>query len=97
MGEGERKRLRAAGAGAAPQRQGRAGRAGDSLLVRVKAAPVGGEANEAARRLLASVLGVAASRVELVRGVRSREKEFRVLGLLPEEVPGRLQGPGSPL
>jgi hypothetical protein len=29
--------------------------------------------------------------------VRSREKEFRVLGLLPEEVAGRLQGPGSPL
>jgi uncharacterized protein YggU (UPF0235/DUF167 family) len=70
---------------------------GDSLLVRVKATRVGGEANEAARRLLASVLGVAASRVELVRGVRSREKEFRVLGLLPEEVAGRLQGPGSPL
>ncbi len=63
---------------------------GDAVVVRVQAPPAGGQANEAARRLLASVLGVPASQVELVRGATSREKEFRVC-LGPEEVVRRLQ------
>lgn len=42
-----------------------------------------GEANAAARELLADVLGVAKSRVELHSGAKSRRKVFRVEGLDP--------------
>jgi uncharacterized protein (TIGR00251 family) len=66
---------------------------GDAVLVRVRAAPVGGEANDAVRRLLASALDVPISWVELVRGTRSRGKEFQIRGLRPEDVAARLQVP----
>jgi len=46
--------------------------------VRVTAAPEGGEANRAVIALLAGALGVAPSRVELVRGAASRDKLFRI-------------------
>ena len=41
------------------------------LLAKVRAKPQDGEANEAVARLLASALGVAPSRVELLRGASS--------------------------
>ncbi len=46
--------------------------------VRVTAAPEGGAANRAVIALLADALGVAPSRLELVRGATSRDKLFRV-------------------
>jgi uncharacterized protein (TIGR00251 family) len=46
--------------------------------VRVTAAPQGGAANRAVVALLAEALGVAPSRIELVRGAASRDKLFRV-------------------
>jgi uncharacterized protein YggU (UPF0235/DUF167 family) len=46
--------------------------------VRVTAAPEGGEANRAVIALLAEALGVAPSRIALVRGAASRDKLFRV-------------------
>ena len=49
-----------------------------SLRVRVTAVPEGGEANRAVVALLAEALGVAPSRIELVRGAASRDKLFRV-------------------
>ena len=48
----------------------RAGR----LLVRTTAAPVDGSANDAVRKLLARHFGVPASAIELVGGLRSRDK-----------------------
>ncbi len=75
----------------ASRREGIAGVRGDSLVVAVHAPPEGGRANEAARRLLASVLGVPPCAVELVRGQASRQKEFRIRGPDPEEVQARLQ------
>jgi uncharacterized protein (TIGR00251 family) len=48
--------------------------------VRVTAAPEGGEANRAVIELLAEALGVAPSRIELVRGAASRDKLFRIRG-----------------
>jgi uncharacterized protein (TIGR00251 family) len=57
------------------------GRHGDALRIRVPEPPVDGRATEAARRVLAEVLGVAASRVALVSGERSRAKRYRVAGL----------------
>lgn len=61
------------------------------IVVRVQAPPAGGRANEAARRLLASALRVSPSQVQLLRGAASREKEFKVWQLQPEEIVRRLQ------
>jgi len=51
---------------------------GDRLKLRVRAKPVEGEANEAVRRFLAKVAGVAKSQVEFLRGETSREKDIRI-------------------
>jgi uncharacterized protein (TIGR00251 family) len=51
------------------------------LLARVSAPPIDGRANEALCRLIASRIGVAASRVTMVHGQRSRDKLVRVEGL----------------
>lgn len=48
------------------------------VLMKVRAKPQDGAANDAVIRLLAQALGIAASRVELVRGATSREKVLRV-------------------
>lgn len=51
------------------------------LFARVRAPPVDGRANRAVCRLIAREAGVAASRVTIVRGERSREKLLRVSGV----------------
>jgi uncharacterized protein (TIGR00251 family) len=51
------------------------------LRARVTAPPVDGRANDALCRLIAGHLGVARSRVTIVRGVHSREKLVRVEGI----------------
>ena len=48
------------------------------LIVRVTAAPVEGKANDAVRKLLAKRLGIAPSRVAVVRGASSRDKLVEV-------------------
>jgi uncharacterized protein len=64
------------------------------VVVRLRAVPEEGRANEALRRLIAKRLGVRAGAVELIRGGRSRQKTVRVAGLAPEEVRRRLLGGG---
>ena len=51
---------------------------GDRLRVSVTAPPTDGKANAAVRALLAQALGVAKSRLTLVRGATSREKVYRL-------------------
>lgn len=51
------------------------------LVARVCAPPVDGRANRALCHLIARQAGVAASRVTIVRGERSRDKLVRVDGL----------------
>ena len=51
-----------------------------AVKVLVTAVPEGGKANDAVRKLLAKALGVAPSRLELIRGETSREKVFRIDG-----------------
>lgn len=75
----------------ARRREGIRGVRGDAVLVAVHAPPEGGRANEATRQVLASALGVSPSAVDLVRGQASRQKEFRIRGLRPEDVRARLQ------
>jgi uncharacterized protein len=48
------------------------------LVVRVTAPPVDGRANAALCRLIAKAVGVAPSKVEIVRGHGSRDKVVRV-------------------
>ncbi|TCM18516.1 hypothetical protein EDF56_10446 [Novosphingobium sp. PhB165] len=48
------------------------------LHAKVRAKPEDGKANEAVRQLLATALDLAPSRIELLRGATSREKQFHV-------------------
>ena len=66
---------------------------GDALRVRVTAPPAHGEANRAVTDLLAEALGVAASRIALVRGAASRDKLFRIERLSLGDVRARLSPP----
>lgn len=48
------------------------------LLVKIRARPMDGEANEAVLALLAHALGIATSRLRLLRGATGREKLVQV-------------------
>lgn len=52
--------------------------AGGRLLAKVRTKPEDGKANAAVAQLLGSALGIATSRLQLLRGATSREKLFRV-------------------
>jgi uncharacterized protein (TIGR00251 family) len=56
------------------------------LQVRVTAPPLEGRANKVVRKLIARRMGVAPSRVTIVRGQRSRDKLVRVEGMSAPEV-----------
>ena len=79
--------------------QPRAGRSevvgphGDRLKVRLAAPPVEGAANKELEKLIAKVLGVPRSSVEVVRGASSRNKTIRVRGLDAAEIRIRLDLP----
>ena len=64
--------------------------AGNELKVKVTAPPVDSAANEAVVRLLAEALDCPRNSVHLVRGATSRHKQLRVVGMVVEEVAGRL-------
>lgn len=59
---------------------------GGALKVALTAPPVDGAANEALRKMLAKMLGVSKSNVEIVRGDRSRVKLLRVDGIRAADV-----------
>jgi uncharacterized protein YggU (UPF0235/DUF167 family) len=52
--------------------------AGGRLLAKVRAAPEAGRANAAVLALLATALGLAPSRLRLLRGASSRDKLFGI-------------------
>ena len=62
------------------------------VQVRVTAAPEDGRATEAARRALASALGLRRTAVELEAGATSRIKRFRIDGLNEATARQRLAG-----
>lgn len=74
---------RASSNGLAGERQG-------ALVVRVTAAPVDGGANDALTRLLARVLQVPASAVEVRHGASGRDKLLHVSGLDAKALLARL-------
>ncbi len=58
---------------------------GETVRIWTTAPPTDGQANEAVCKLLAKKLGLAPSRLNLVRGETSREKIFEIEGLTSEE------------
>lgn len=71
-------------------------RADGTLLVRTSAAPSDGAANKAVTELLAKVLGVRKSDVELTGGQTAREKRFTVAGLTAETLAERIAAQNLP-
>lgn len=63
----------------------------DGIKVRVTAPPVGGKANEALLRFLATSLDLSPSQVEILKGHHSREKVLRLSGIDLSLVTQRLQ------
>jgi hypothetical protein len=59
------------------------GRHGDALALRVAAPPIDGRANAQCLELVADILGVRKSQVELASGEKSRQKRFRITGIDP--------------
>lgn len=51
---------------------------GGVILIAVRAKPEGGKASEAARDALAEALGIAKTRLRLLRGATSRAKLFEI-------------------
>ena len=62
------------------------------LQAKVTAPPVDGRANKALCKLIAKRVGVAPSRVSVVRGEKSREKVVRVEGVANAEIEAALEG-----
>lgn len=72
------------------RRTGVQGWHGDAIRLRCAAPPVEGRANEAVAEFLASKLGVRRSAVEIVHGLRSREKVVTVEGITTADACERL-------
>jgi uncharacterized protein YggU (UPF0235/DUF167 family) len=51
---------------------------GSRFLIRVTVTPEDGKANKAVQKLLAKALGVAPTRLSLLRGASARDKVFRL-------------------
>jgi uncharacterized protein (TIGR00251 family) len=73
------------------------GARGDALVLEVTAPPEHNKANDAVIALLADVLDVAKSRIEILSGQSSREKRVRIVGLTAQEFQERLQARAHPL
>jgi uncharacterized protein (TIGR00251 family) len=66
------------------------GRRGDALLVRLKAPPVDGAANEALVAFLSRTFGRPRREVRLLSGAKSRDKRVAIDGLTEAELAVRL-------
>ena len=58
----------------------------DRLKVKVKSPPVDGKANDCLVEFIAQTLGLNRSRVELLKGSSSRQKQLLIVGMSPEAV-----------
>jgi uncharacterized protein len=73
-------------------RDGVAGEHNGAIKLRVGAPPVDGQANEACRRLIARLVGVSPSAVEIIAGHSSKDKIVRVHNVTAERIRARLLG-----
>jgi uncharacterized protein YggU (UPF0235/DUF167 family) len=65
---------------------------GDVLHAWVTAPPVEGAANEAVIALIADHLGIARSRVTLVRGSTARQKRIAIAGVTRDDLRAKIKG-----
>ena len=72
------------------KKAGITGVVGDAIKLALTAPPVEGKANQACIELLAKLLGVPRSAVEIATGETSRSKVVRVRGLTAGEIRQRL-------
>ena len=63
---------------------------GISLKVRIKAPPVDGKANKELLKFLSRILRIRIRELEIVRGLKGREKTIRASELSPHELSERL-------
>lgn len=54
---------------------------GDAIKIKIKAPPLEGRANEALIEFLSETLGIAKSKIEIIRGHTSRQKLVSIDGL----------------
>jgi uncharacterized protein (TIGR00251 family) len=67
-----------------------AGRRGESVLIRLAAAPVDGAANEALIDLLSDTFGVPRRRITIASGQRTRDKRVEIDGIDDAAIAARL-------
>lgn len=63
---------------------------GERIRLRLRAAPVAGAANAACIALLAKVLGVRRTSIQIRAGARSRDKLIHIAGVTPDQVAAAL-------
>jgi uncharacterized protein (TIGR00251 family) len=68
---------------------------GEAIKVWVSAPPADGQANDAVCKLLAKALGIAPSKLSIVKGESSRDKTIQVQILSRDEVFARLAASSS--
>ncbi len=67
-----------------------------TLRIRVTAPPVEGAANEAVVALLAEVLGIAKSNIDIVAGLTGTSKLVSIIGIDPAQVDAKLRAASKP-
>jgi uncharacterized protein (TIGR00251 family) len=65
-----------------------------NLKVRLTSPPVEGQANRTCIEFLAKLLGIPKSRVEILKGLKSRQKKVLIRDVSPEQVQAILQQKG---
>lgn len=60
----------------------------DMLKIRVNAQPEAGKANKACIELLADKLGIPKSKIQIIKGQSSREKQIQIEGLTEVNING---------
>jgi uncharacterized protein (TIGR00251 family) len=67
-----------------------AGRYADGIKIQTSAPPEAGKANAAVTKILAQFLGLKPAQVELVSAPANPRKQFRISGLTPAQLAGKL-------
>jgi uncharacterized protein (TIGR00251 family) len=63
----------------------------DGIKVKVTAPPTEGKANNVLIRFLAKELSISPSRIEILKGLHSREKTLKISGIVNQELRKKLQ------
>lgn len=77
------------------RKNGLAGERGGALKLSVTAPPEDGRANDALVELLAEILHMKRSHIELLSGATSRDKRFLIRGIRAEELHRRINAAAS--